>query len=753
MSVQFFRKSLISASGVMALATAFGGVAQAQTSETPAAAADDASGGGQIQDIIVTAERREASVQRTPIAISAVGGEALRSKQIVDIESLSTQVPNVTFGRNNGTTKVFIRGIGLDAISQGQDSRVAIYTDGIISARSQAALLGFYDVERIEVLAGPQGTLYGRNATAGAINIITTDPGDRLDGYGTLTVGNYGLIRTEGAVGGPLSDTVSARLAFQTSDRNGYGENISTGQDVDDERTRGVRAKVKIEPSSSLKIILEADYYKLDDHSGSFHYLAQQPGFTPPSIIRGFVKPDNVRDVAGTDPRQKMESYGGSATVSLDLGGTQLTSLTGYRRFKQFLAAPLDGTTGGYVSTNQREWAKQFTQELRLARSIGPVDILLGAYYFHEKNFGGSDVQLSPALFGGPVTPMLQGALNAGTQVTNAYAAFSQVTVNITDRLGIDLGLRYSKEKRSLAEYSQFDIANVFNPAMLFIPNPALATFQSQKASWNSTDPKATIHYQFADTVFGYATYSQGFKSGGFNFGYLQTAFAPEKIKDYEVGLKADLFDRKLRANIAGFWYDYTNLQVTVVEGIRTVTRNAAGARIYGLEGQFTALPVDDLQLKLNLSWLHSEYTKYISPDPSLPGQGPITLPDGTQAFDLRGNQLAYSPKYKIDGEIGYTIHTGAGDFTPRANVIWVDRIYFSQFNHPFVSQPSRTEVNLFLDYNSGDSGWSGGLFVRNLTNKTYGVAATAASDFIGGQVVGQLGAPRTYGLSVTKRF
>ena len=298
-----------------------------------------------------------------------------------------------------------------------------------------------------------------------------------------------------------------------------------------------------------------------------------------------------------------------------------------------------------------------------------------------------------------------------------------------------------------------FDIANPFDPALLFIPNPAISTFQSQKASWSSTDPKITVHYEFDDGIFGYATYSQGFKSGGFNFGYLQEPFAPEKIKDYEVGLKADLFDRRLRANIAGFWYDYTNLQVTVVEGIRTVTRNAAGAKIYGIEGQFTALPVDDLEMKLNFSWLHSEYTRYISPDPSLPGQGTITLPDGTMAFDLRGNQLAYSPKYKIDGEIGYTFHTGAGDFTPRANIIWTDRVYFSQFNHPFVSQPSRTEVNLFLDYDSGDSGWSASLFVRNLTDKTYAVAATAASDFIGGQVVGQLGAPRTFGVSVTKRF
>ncbi|WP_070154699.1 TonB-dependent receptor [Sphingobium phenoxybenzoativorans] len=718
-----------------------------------------------IEEIIVTAERREANVQQTPIAISAIGGETLQKKQIVDIEALAGRMPNVTFGRHSGSTKVFIRGIGLDAVAPGSDPRVAIYTDGVYSARSQVAFLGFYDIERVEVLAGPQGTLYGRNATAGAINIITRDPTQTLEGYGTATVGNYSLIRTEGAISGPLSDSISARLSFSTADRGGYGKNIQTGEDVDDEHRRAVRAKIKFEASSAFKLLLEADYYRAKDHNGGYHYLNDSPGHTAFSITRGFERPENVRDYAGQGPLQTIVNWGGSATATWNIGGPVLTSVTGYRRFEQDLAISSDLTTSGYIPNFIRERAKQFTQELRLTHSIGPVDILVGGYFFREQGFSGLHALPAPIFFGLNDQPGLPntgqpiGAVYGGNQLTKAYAAFSQATIHVTDRFGIDLGLRYSFEKRKIVEHNVFNVTQPLNPLLPFFdPIPNLSTVIAQRASWKSTDPKITLHYKFGDGIFGYASYSQGFKSGGFNAGFLQAPFDPEDIKAYEVGLKADLFERRLRANVAGFWYDYKNLQVNVAEGVQIITRNAAAARLYGLEGQFTALPTDGLRLELSAAWLHSEYTDYVSGDPSFPGQGTPGLflpsPSGpVPAFDLSGNQLAYAPKFKIDGEIGYTFQIPQGQVTPRLNVLWVDKVYFSQFNHPWVQQPARTEVNFFLDYASTKGDWTATAFVRNLTNKTYTVASTVFSDFIGYQVGGQLGAPRTYGISITKRF
>lgn len=764
MSIKTAKLSLVNTTGAIALSLGIASSAMAQDTQpaTPADRQADAPGAQSgIADIIVTAERREASVQQTPIAISAVGGDTLQKQQIVDIESLAGKMPSVTFGRNSGSTKVFIRGIGLDSITPGSDPRVAIYTDGVYSARSQVAFVGFYDIERVEVLAGPQGTLYGRNATAGAINIITRNPTDQLEGYGTLTVGNYALIRTEGAISGPLADGISGRIAFNTADRNGYGENIQTGQDVDDEHSRAIRGKLEIEPSSAFNVMLEADYFHADDHSGGYHYFRNSPGKESFSILRGFERPENIRDYAGNGPWQKLTNWGGSATATIDLGGPVLTSVTGYRRFKQDLHHSSDMTTSGYLPNFIRERAKQFTQELRLTHTIGPVDILVGAYYFREKAFAGLHALPAPIYFGIPSTPQLPntgqpvGAIYGGDQLTKAYAAFSQVTINLTDRLGIDLGLRYSSEKRDLVEHSIFDVLNPLDPSLPFFDAVPASAIKAQKAKWTSTDPKVTVHYQFSDTVFGYASFSEGFKSGGFNPGFLQDPFDPETITAYEVGLKADLFERRLRANISAFRYDYKNLQVNIAEGIQLITRNAAAAKLYGVEGQFTALPIDDLRIDLSLAWLDTKYTDYITGDPSFPGQGDpgVFLPGGAPAFDLSGNQLAYAPKFKIDGEIGYTFRSANGNFTPRLNVMWVDKIFFSQFNHPWVQQPARTEVNAFLDYASSDGTWSATAFVRNLTNNTYEVSATVFSDFIGSQVGGQLGAPRTYGLSVTKRL
>jgi iron complex outermembrane receptor protein len=269
-------------------------------------------------------------------------------------------------------------------------------------------------------------------------------------------------------------------------------------------------------------------------------------------------------------------------------------------------------------------------------------------------------------------------------------------------------------------------------------------------------DPKVTVHYQPNHNTLIYASYSQGFKSGGFNAGFLSPAFKPERLKSYEVGLKTDLLDHRFRANLAGFYYDYSNLQVNITEGIQLITRNAAKAELYGLEGQFTFLPIDDLRISLNASYLHSEYKDYISPNPRLPGQGDpgVTLPaTGAPAFDLSGNQLAYAPKYKLDGEIAYTIHSNAWAITPRASVTYTARTFFNQFEEYFVSQPAYAKGDVYLDIENKDWNLSVTLFVHNVTDKYYTTSGTVSSDFLGYQVVGALGAPRTFGATILKRF
>jgi len=382
------------------------------------------------------------------------------------------------------------------------------------------------------------------------------------------------------------------------------------------------------------------------------------------------------------------------------------------------------------------------SQELRLVDEFGPVRVLLGGYFFHENNSTDTSAQINGRYFG-LTDALYQGAAFGGIETTNARAGFANATVALTDKLGMDLGVRYSSESRSLDEYDQFDLTRIYNPANPILV-PGLVQLAQRSKTWSAVDPKGTIHYDFNDSVLSYLTYSVGFKSGGFNIGGLQPAFDPEKLSDYEAGIKAQFFDRRLRANIAAFYYDYKNLQVNAVNENHFVTTNAAKAKIYGVEGEFTAIPVQDLRLSLTLSWLHSKFVQYETIDQGRPELG---------ILNLAGKQLDYAPKYKVNAELGYTFHAHVGDITPRASATWTDRVYFTPFDVSYVAQPAYAVGNLFLDYLAGDSGWSANLYVQNLTNKYYLVQATFDSGFEGYPIVGVAGPPRTAGLSITKRF
>ncbi|MCZ4343561.1 TonB-dependent receptor [Sphingomonadaceae bacterium G21617-S1] len=754
-------------------------LAFAQDAGAPGAveAADAADAG--VADIVVTAERRASSVQKTPIAITAVGGQSLRDSGITGIDGLNNQIPNLNFERNAGDAMIFIRGIGYNSISPGGEARVALYLDGAYQSRTQAGLLGFYDVDRVEVLRGPQGTLYGRNAIAGTINVLTRAPGDTLNGYFTGTLGTYGQVGTEGAVGGALSDTIGARIAFRTVDRNGFGTNLNTGEDVGDEQSRSVRGKLHIEPSSTIRIGLTADYSKIDDHAGGYRYGG--PGnfaIVPLGIALGGAGavPSDKQDSASFGPREKIETYGFAGQADVELSdSTTVTLLTAFRHLKAYQ----ESNTDGFIQELSRQYITEksdvFTQEVRLAQKIGDVaDIIIGGYYFREKNSALNEVphkglvlQL-PNTFGAntPFGPLTAGLdpnafydfyATFGRVKTTAYAVFAQANVHLTDQLELVLGGRYSDETKRLFEGKQLDLTTPFvqgnqlnpgfNPMAGLLGGGPLSPgggFLNQKKGWSSFDPKVTLSYQATPTTLLYATWSRGFKSGGFNIGGLQAPFRPEKLTNYEAGVKADLLDRRLRANISAFNYDYKELQQSVVDGLGLVTRNAATARLRGVEVELTARPTEELTIALNGSHLDGKFKDFVNADPA-------HLERGVQ--DLRGNQLPNAPKWQVGGDIGYAIETRLGRFTPRVNVTWFDKVYFNEFNTAELIQPSRTMVNLYLNWEGRDASWSFSAFVKNLTDDTYIVNSATSNGLLGFPNTAYFGAPRTAGISVTKTF
>jgi len=698
-----------------------------------------------FDEIVVTAQRRSERAQAIPLAITAVSGEALQSKGINSLEGLSQSIPNVEFGSNAADAKIFIRGVGYDSISPGGETRVAVYDNNVYEARSQAAFATLYDIDRVEVLRGPQGTLYGRNAVAGAINIITRDPGAELNGYLSGEAGSYGLIQSEGAIGGPVTPWLGARVAFQTVDRDGYGHNIGTGEQVDDDHSRSVRLTLLGDFADNVSDRLVVDYYDENDHNYGYHYLGEAyAGYVPVPVALGDRFPTNPLDYAGLGPLNHLEADGVSNELTVDINDSlKLTSVTGFRHLTSKLADSVYGGVENLAIQLLYENSNSVTQEVRLSGSTDDFKYVIGVYYFNEDHVTDNRAPFSLRLFGGP-NEFVQFYNAGGEETTDAYAGFGQVDYSLLTDLTLSVGIRYSYEKKDLAEFESVDLSTPYDNAMPIGPLLPTTGLVSKTARYYSFDPRFTLSYHFSPLIVGYFTYSQGFKSGGFNIGGLQAPFSPEKLKDYEIGLKGDFLDQRLRANVAAFYYDYSELQVNETQGFSEQTINAASATVKGVEAEITALPTKSLRVTLNAAWLDATYTTFKTEDPARLSLGTL---------DLAGNRLNYSPEYKVGLEIAYTIPTQYGDFTPTADVTWTDKVYFSPFNTPLLSQPAHTNLDLFVRWVGENSNWEGNLFVRNVTDEIYITGAGANNPVLNFNREGQVSAPRTFGGQVTWHF
>ncbi len=693
-----------------------------------------------IPDIVVTAQKRSSSVQKTALAITALGGGDLRSREINSVENLAPSLPNVNFGKNVGFARVAIRGVGLDTTVIGQEGRVAYHADGIYISRPSAVIATFFDINRVEVVRGPQGTLYGRNATAGAINVITNDPEQDFGGYGKVTVGNYGLVETNGAVTGGLSDTVSARFAFQTVNRGGYGHNFALDEDIDNEKTYAFRGKIKFAPSSTFDVVLSADYSHENDQAFVYHYLGVgSPGVVPLGQALGGTVPANPRDTNADVPQENFRKfYGFGAVANLDLGFATLTSVTGYRHSYTDYRSEADGTSAVTATFHIEERARQISQELRLAGDVSHLKYLIGVYYFNENIYGNN--AFTPLRRPAPPFGFAQGVDFRGDSTTRASAVFGQLDYELVDGLTLSAGARYSHEKRGIDHMGMQDLATPYNPAVPFV----YTQFQVASQSVNSFTPRLGIEYKATPDMLLYATYAKGFKSGGFNNNAFGDPLEPEKLTDYEGGIKAEFFDRTLRTNLAAFYYDYTNLQLQKILGTVAVPLNAGRAVVKGIEAEIAVRPVQNLELSGNFSHLDTTIKDFATSDASRPALGVITID---------GNRLPQAPRYTINLAAAYTIETPAGDFTLRGEGAWTDRVYFSFYNRPEVSQAGYGKYNAFLNYKNDRNGVTASLFIRNIANKRTISSAQVSAGFSRFPIVGAFDPPRTYGASLGYSF
>lgn len=690
-----------------------------------ASAEDVAAVDAGYSEIIVTAQKRSESVQHVPLAVSAVTGDSLARLGVSSPLQLGASVPNLNLQTNSGVTYIYLRGVGNNFLGLGSDNNVAYHANGVYIARPRAQVASYFDVDRIEVVRGPQGDLYGRNATGGSINIITRKPNQDFQANATLTAGNYGLLQGEFGIGGPIiPDKLAVRVAGFVIDRGGYGKNEATGADIDTRKEQAGRITLEITPTENFSVEVIADYFHGGDRLGAVHQAGSAlPGAL--TIAEQFGNfPAKIRDsISSVNPRRNVRVWGVEGTTSLDLSDTMsFKTITAYRRSHFTMLDDLIGTNPTLQPITQLEAQHQFSEEAQFLASGTKWDLILGGYYFTESVNGFIHIPI----FFAPGAQFDQ----RGSGNTKAYAVFGHGTYELLDKVKLVVGARYSDESRR----------SVGSTILGFPPE----TPTGGRKHFTAFTPKATLQYEPTSNVSIYAGVSKGFKSGGYTIGVPGPGVDPEKLLSYEAGVKAQMFDRRLTANIAAFWYDYTKMIVTRIVGPQTIDENAGKSTIKGLEFELTARPVSQLRLTASLGLLDPKFDSYLSTDPVNPAAG---------VQSLAGNRLPGASKYSGRVAADYDIPVANGaKFTISGDMTFSGDMYFDPYEHKAAYQAAYQLYNASLTYDSG-KWWSVTGWGRNLGNKTVVSNQLISSDFLLFPRLTYLRDPRTYGIDFRAKF
>jgi iron complex outermembrane receptor protein len=752
---------------------------------------------GGIAEIVVTAQKKAERLQDVPISIAAVSGQLVANLHAATLQGLTGAVPNVQIGNfsNTPNTAVFtIRGIGVIEPDPYAGNTVGIVVDGVPQFFSMGALVDLYDVERIEVLRGPQGTLFGANTTGGVVNVVNTQPKmDEFSARADMSYGNYNHFQAGAAVNLPIAQNLAARFIISTDQRDGWVTNVINGQDMGKRNVTIYRGLVRWEPSSDIDVTLSGEYdaarngapiVVAGDVPGEAEYVPAgfQNMYASPCMPAGSrcVAPSqylSARNLGPIDPatglvvdptkdESNMDTYRGTLTVNIRHTAVgDITSITGYKWFHLFEYTDQDGTPVFLDDTRRRTEGWQFSQELRSNVNIGDrLNVLYGVYYLddhynHEQdfriNFAGG-VTYNPD---GTVTYGLPGLFQRNLQDQDNYSisGFVQSYFNITDKLRLQAGIRYSHEKTdmlasTLTSLSTAGVTTFDGTAPNGTPNTFIsdAAPPEGKKSWDNVGWKLGVDYKLTRDLMFYAYWARGFKSGGFTgrIGIPQDIgpYRPEHVDTFEMGMKSEWLDRHLQANLTGFYTNYRDMQLAQIYFVGSGTNltqgntilNVASSHIYGLEAEAIASPVRGLTLNASLAYLSAKYAHF-----------PYTLPSGG-ILDLSGQRLQNAPKWTSSVSASYEFPVGnmSGRLFVQYNYT-SDKLYSSIIDTPRATVQPTHIVNANADLKV-NTHMTVGLWGTNLFDERY-----IASVF---DVPGTLGLvnyapPRQYGVSAKFEF
>ena len=686
---------------------------------------------GGIADIVVTAQKREESLQKTPISIVAFTGDDLTKAGINEISDLRSQVPSLQIvpHPNSGTsTRIFMRGVGNNDDQITQDPSVAVYVDGVYLARTQGLVTEVAELERVEVLRGPQGSLYGRNATGGAINFITRAPDlDDLRIKQTFSVGNDNYFRSRTNINVPIGETLAVEAGYMYMQRNGYVKNNGTGvKRFGDQRRQAWRGALLWKPSDSFNIRYSYDRSDLEDTP---IFMAAVPLY-PDRVKRQSEGSIYVKDLKKNDA----VSQGHNLIATLDVSDSlTLKSITGYRKLNSWTNQNyLAGVAGPYalIESSGSLKQKQFSQEFQAIGDIGDrLQYVLGLYYFEEKGDGYSISYSARTLQRDDREIHIEN---------KAYAAYGQATFTpaiLDDRLHITGGLRWSRDKRQARMQD-----TIIRPG-----STVVGPIKPAATSFDNVSPSLIVAFDVNPDVNLYAKMVRGYKSGGFNVRAssaerFASGFKPETITSYEAGLKSMLFDRRLRFNIAGFISDYRDIQINTRSdpnnvGITDVL-NAGKARVKGIELDVTAEPVNGLNLNFTYSYLTGKYLEVVGAD-GVDRAGTmkfINMPRHTVSMKAE-YQFPPMPIGQLSAGVDYyhqgLVQTSSSDLRYKAR--------------GYGLLDARVSLS---DIPIGVGKWRLSAYGRNLTDKEYYVA-----HFSTGPSAAFYGQPRSYGLELSFEY
>jgi iron complex outermembrane receptor protein len=740
----------------------------------PAFAADTGQPRAAIEEITVSARKIDESVQTVPISMSAMSGDEMENQSIRNINDIQAQVPNLflqTHPSDPQALSLSIRGQRQNDILLTLDPSVGIYIDNLYYPRTMGLRSALVDVERVEVLRGPQGTLYGRNTTGGAMSIYTKNPTDALGGSLALSAGNFSAREVKGIANIPLTDTAALRLVAQKADRDGYGEN-AFGDELEDEDSQYLRAKLRLDITPEIQAILFGSYHK-NETGGDIRKLAYVNPNVPSlatrvtvaqggaashpaalALLQGYVGGD-FYETDGTFPMwSDFEGHTLGFDLTADLGnGIEFRAITGYEKFERDNSQDGDGTPFAIVEALRTTEASYLSQEFQLLGGGDDFNWVTGIYYGHEDGEEWNASIVVPNI--SPTSPTIYAA-----DVDNrSYAVFGQANWEFMPDWRLTLGARYSWDEREIDANNSNKRDGCIVPApgvpVTGIPaNPANGPSQCPRNfSDDFSDPSwlVSLDHQLSEDVMVYGKVAYGYRTGGRNMrgvNYIENlaAFDPETVTEYELGFKSEFLDRRVRLNMAFFYDDYEDIQRSTTVpipgvGITTVVANAAAATVKGIEAELQMLLTEGWSFRAGYGWTDMEYDEFFA------------LADSTTILDRSGETFGV-PEKSANISTRYALPMQWGEVAAQVDYQWQDE-YITVPEVPTkgpLTQQSFGLVNARLTFAIDSMDADISLFGKNLADEEYIVGGGNAETSVGYTFVIP-GEPRTYGISFTKRL